>query len=276
MRGLLRTPTPALAAAALALFTSLADAGPWNRRAGGVYAKLGYNHLRATELATPAGEVVGIPAYVKDEATLYAEYGLSDRFTAVVDLIGYRWSEIEGFESAGGIGDLRLALQWQLAQRGASVFALRGTVQAPTGDETKGDGLLPTGSGVWEGDIVASAGVSLWGGRGWAQAGLGPQFRGGGLRDGFVYDAQVGGRLFGPVLLLFNVRGVQPWNTQPGHASTVSPAGFGDGVTYLAWGPGLIVDVARGVALQLDVDGATNVRNIAKGPTVRFGLSVSR
>jgi hypothetical protein len=78
------------------------------------------------------------------------------------------------------------------------------------------------------------------------------------------------------VLLLFNVRGVQPWNTEPGDASTVSPAGFGDGVTYLAWGPGLIVEVARGVALQLDVDGATHVRNIAKGPTVRFGLSVSR
>ncbi len=160
--------------------------------------------------------MVDIPAYVKDEATLYAEYGLSDRFAAVVDLIGYRWSEIEGFESAGGIGDLRLALQWQIGQRGSSVFALRGTVQAPTGDETKGDGLLPTGSGVWEGDVVASAGVSLWRGRGWAQAGLGPQFRGGGLRDGFVYDAQVGGRLFGPVLLLFNVRGVQPWDTSPG------------------------------------------------------------
>jgi hypothetical protein len=270
------TRSLALAVGALALFPPLADAGPWNRRAGGFYAKLGYNHLRATELATPAGEVVDIPAYVKDEATIYAEYGLSDRFTAVGDLIAYRWSEIEGFESAGGIGDLRVALQWQIGQRGSSVFALRGTVQAPTGDETKGDSLLPTGSGVWEGDVVASAGVSLWRGRGWAQAGVGPQFRGGGLRDGFVYDAQVGGRVFGPVLLLFNVRGVQPWDTTPGDASTTSPAGFGDGVTYLAWGPGLIVEVARGVALQLDVDGATHVRNIAKGPTVRFGLSVSR
>jgi hypothetical protein len=36
------------------------------------------------------------------------------------------------------------------------------------------------------------------------------------------------------------------------------------------------VEVARGVAFQLDVDGATNVRNIAKGNTLRLGLSVSR
>jgi hypothetical protein len=104
----------------------------------------------------------------------------------------------------------------------------RSSIRAPTGDETKGDGLLPTGSGAWEGEIVAGAGVPLWGGRGWAQAGIGPQFRGAGLRDGIVYDAQVGGRVWGRVLL------------------------------------------------QLDVDGATNVRNIAKGPTVRLGLSVSR
>ena len=265
-----------LGIALLASWASPVAAGPWNRPRKGYYAKWAYNHLRAEELATPAGDVVPIPAFTKDEATLYAEYGVTGSVTAILDLIAYRHSDLDGFGSAGGIGDLRLALQWQIARRGSSVLALRGAFQAPTGEETKGDGLLPTGSGVWEGEIVVGAGASLWRGRGWVQAGVGPQFRGGDLRDGFVYEAQVGGRVFGPVALLLNVRGVQPWDTTPGDASTVSPAGFGDGVTYLAYGPGLIVEVARGVALQLDVDGATNVRNIAKGPTVRFGLSVSR
>ena len=123
---------------------------------------------------------------------------------------------------------------------------------------------------------MGSAGVSLFRGRGWAQAGIGPQIRGGGLRDGFVYDAQAGARVFGGVLVLFNLRGVQPWDTEPGDASTISPAGFGDGVTCLAYGPGLVVELARGVSLQVDLDGVTHVRNIAKGPTLRFGLSVSR
>ena len=82
--------------------------------------------------------------------------------------------------------------------------------------------------------------------------------------------------MWGRVLILLNVRGVQPWSTEPTDASTISPAGFGDGVTYLAFGPGVIVELARGVALQLDLDGATNVRNIAQGPTVRLGLSISR
>ena len=263
-------------AACVALCALPAAAGPWNRPKGSFYLKAGYNYLRAQELATPAGDVVPIPAFTKNEATLYFEYGVASRLTLILDSIGYRDSEIQGFGAAGGIGDTRLGLQWQLPGSGRFAFALRAALQFPTGDETKGDGLLPTGSGVYEGEIVLGAGASLWKGRGWAQAGIGPQMRGGGLRDGFVYDAQLGGRLFGPVLLLLNLRGVQPWDTTPGKASTESVAGFGDGVTYLAYGPGLIVELAPGVALQFDVDGATHVRNIARGPTYRFGLSVSR
>ncbi len=263
--GLRRWP----ALGALLLLPHDAGAGPWNRQKGGFYAKAGYNHLRAEDLATPAGEVVSIPAFTKDEGTFHAEYGVSGRLTAILDLIAYRQSEIEAFGSAGGVGDVRLGLQRQIASRGRWVFALRGMIQAPIGDETKGDGLLPTGAGAWEGEIVAGAGVSLGGGRGWAQAGIGPQLRGAGLRDGLAYDAQIGGRVGRRVLLLLNVRGVQPWNTKPSDASTISPAGFGDGVTYLAFGPGVIVELARGVAFQLDVDGATHVRTIAKGPTAQ-------
>lgn len=260
----------------VALSALPAAAGPWNQPKRGFYLKTAYNYLHAEELATPAGDVVRIPAFTKHEAAFYFEYGLSPRLTVILDSLAYRESSIEGFESARGIGDTRLALQWQLPGNGRFVFAARAALQFPTGDETKGKSLLPTGSGVYEGELVLGAGVSLWGGRGWAQAGIGPQIRGGGLRDGFVYDAQLGGRLFGPVLLMLNLRGVQPWDTTPGGASTESVAGFGDGVTYLAYGPGLIVELAPGVAFQFDVDGATHVRNIATGPTYRFGVSVSR
>ncbi len=262
--------------ALLTLSALPAGAGPWNRPKGGYYLKTGYNYLNAPDLATPAGEVVSIPAYTKHEGTLYLEYGLTPRLTAVLDSLTYRSSSIEDFDSASGVGDTRVALQWQLPGSGSFVFALRGALQFPTGDETKGLTLLPTGSGVYEGEVVLGAGVSLWGGRGWAQAGIGPQIRGGGLRDGFVYEAQLGRRVLSRVMLMLNLRGVQPWDTSPGDASTVSASGFGDGVTYLAYGPALIVELGRGVALQFDVDGATHVRNIAKGVTYRFGLSVSR
>ena len=259
----------------LALGAGSATAGPWGRPRGGVYAKTSYAYLHATDLATPDGTIASIPAFGKNEASLYVAYGLSDRVTLVLDAIAYRQSGIEGFDSAGGVGDVRVGVQARVGRAGPWVFAARGTLQAPTGDETRGEGLLPSGSGVWEGDLVASAGRSFGRGQGWLFVEAGPQFRGGGLREGLVYGAQVGWRR-GRVLFMANLRGVQPWDSTPGDASAGSAAGLGDGVTYLAVGPSVAVEVGRGLGIQVDLDGATHARNLARGPTLRVGLYWSR
>jgi hypothetical protein len=261
---------------ALLSVPALAGAGPWGRSRGGLYVKTGYSYLRATELATPDGTIAPIPTFEKQEATLYAAYGLTDTITMTLGSTLYRWSRIEGFDSAGGVGDLRLGAQYRLGRSGAWLLATRGLVQVPTGDVTKGEGLLPTGSGVWEGELYLSVGRSFAGGRGWVFVEAGPQFRGGGLRDGLVYDAQVGVRVRPWLALAWNVRGVQPWDTTPGDLSAGSAAGLGDGVTYLAFGPTAIVDLRPGLGLQVALDGATHTRNIARGPTLRVGLFLSR
>jgi len=149
-------------------------------------------------------------------------------------------------------------------------------VQAPTGDETLGEALLPSGSGVWEGEAVLGAGVSLWRGRGWAFLEAGVQVRGGGLRDGLAFGAQLGRRLGGRLRLLASLRGVQPWDTAPSNLSTATAAGFGDGTTYVSFGPGAIVELGGGAGLQLDLDLLAHTRNIARGPTLRVGVFVSR
>jgi len=266
-----------LAAAVVVLsLPALAAAGPWGRPRGGLYAKAGYGYLRATELATPDGTIATIPAFEKSEATFYAAYGLTRTLTLTVDAIAYRGSRIEGFDSAGGVGDLRLGAQSSLGRAGAWLFAARGLVQLPTGDVTKGEGLLPTGSGVWEGELYLSVGRSLAGGRGWAFAEAGPQLRGGGLRDGLVYGAQVGVTIRSWLAMAWNFRGVQPWDTTPGDVSAGSAAGLGDGVTYLAFGPSVFLTLRPGLGVQIDLDGATHTRNIARGPTLRIGLFVIR
>jgi hypothetical protein len=265
-----------MGAAALVALPTLALAGPWGRPRGGLYAKLGYGYLNATELATPDGTIASIPAFEKQEATVYLAYGLTQAVTVTADVIAYRESSIEGFGSAGGIGDLRFGVQRRLGRSGPWLFAARGLVQAPVGDVEKGEGLLPTGSGVWEGAAVLSVGRSFAGGRVWAFAEAGPQFRGGGLRDGLVYDGQVGVRVTSWLSLAGNVRGVQPWDTTPGDLSAGSAAGLGDGVTYLELGPSAIVTLRPGLGIQASVEGVTHARNIAKGPTFRVGLFVTR
>lgn len=263
-------------AAALAGLGAPAAAGPWNSAPGGYYVKLSYGHQSADELATPLGVVVPIPEFSRHEGSLYFQYGLKPALMAVGDLAFVRRSAIQAFDEATGFGDTRLGLQWQLGRSGPWVFATRGLVQVPTGDETLGEALLPSGSGVWEGEAVAGAGVSLLRGRGWAFVEAGYQVRGGGLRDGLVYSAQLGRRIGGRLLLMANLRGIQPWDTGPSDLSTGSAAGFGDGTTYLNFGPALIVELGGGAGLQADLDLMGHTRNIARGSTLRIGLYLSR
>jgi hypothetical protein len=266
------------AAAALALAAApSAAAGPWALGRGQAYLKAGYDHLRSTTLATPDGTQFDIPRFRRDILSLYGAYGVSDRVTVMVDAPLWRSSDLaddpDELARESGLGDVQAGLQVQLPARGAWTFALRAVAQAPTGDESRAQGLLPTGSGVWEGQLVLGAGRSLGGGRGWGFVEAGPQLRSGGLRDGFVYGAQVGWRLAPRLLAAANLRGVEPWSHDAPDQALGSFAGVGDRVTYLTYGPTLIVNVTPDLSLQADVEGVSRARNLAKGPVFRVGLS---
>jgi hypothetical protein len=269
-----------LALLGLALLAAPAEAGPWAAGKGRLYAKLSLQHLRSRTLAAPDGTLFDIPLFTKDDAFLYAVYGLSDGLTLVANVPAYRVSDLrdepDELGREAGVGDVQLGLQAQLGRRGAWVFAARGTVQLPTGDETRAGGLLPTGSGVWEGEGVLGAGRSFLGGRIYGFAEAGHMVRGGGLRDGFVYAAQVGWNAGERLVLAWNLRGVEPYSHAPREQPLGSPAGLGDRVTYAAYGPTAIVKLGKGWALQLDVDGAFRARNLAKGLVYRAGISYAR
>jgi hypothetical protein len=254
-----------------------AEAGPWALGRGRAYVKIGYEHLRSTTLATPDGTEFDIPAFRRDVMSLYAAYGVSDRATLLVDLPLWRSSDLaddpDELSRESGLGDAQAGLQMQLGARGGWTFAVRAALQAPTGDETRAQGLLPTGSGVWEGQAALGAGRSLAGGRGWGFAEAGPQFRGGGLRDGLVYGAQIGYRLVPRLLLAANLRGVEPWSHQAPEQALGSFVGVGDRVTYLTYGPSLIVELTPDFSLQADLEAVSRARNLAKGPVFRFGFA---
>jgi hypothetical protein len=256
------------------------EAGPWALGRGHVYGKLSYQRLRAERYAQPDGTVFDIPRFSNDNLDLYVAAGLTDVFTVTAGVPLIRSSDLAdqpdelGRES--GFGDLQLGLEAQLARRGRFVFGLRGVVQAPSGDETVGDGLQAQGSGVWEGAGLFAVGASLFGGKGWAQAEAGYQYRGGGLTDGFQYGLQVGWNATGRMWLSANLRGIEPFRQEPGDIPAGSLTGVGDRVTYVVVGPSVYIRLGAGLGLQLDLEGAFHARNLAKGPQLRAGLTYSR
>jgi hypothetical protein len=268
----------AAAACAIALASSagIAEAGPWGQGKGRFYTNLAFESLDTTQLATPDGNIQTIPEFRLRQFGFYGAFGVSEDLTVIIDRIGARRSEIEDFDSASGFEDLRTGLQWQLGQRGAWILATRGIVQAPTGDETKGQGILPTGSGVWEGDARLSAGRSWLEGRLYGYGEAGHQFRGGALRDAFVYETQLGYWVHPRLLVGATLRGVQPYESEPSEEAIGSPSGLGDGVTYTVYAPMAIVHLGRGAGVQLEVEDAFNESNLATGVKFRIKIFFER
>lgn len=252
-----------------------AHAGPWPTGAGRLYAKLSYQRLRSTVYAFPDGFETRIPEFRRDDGGLFFAYGLTDGVTLLAD-VPYRSSDLadspDELRRVGGIGDLRFGLQVQLGRSGPWVFATRGLVQAPVGDETKSGGLQATGSGTWEAEACLGAGRSLWGGKGYGLLELGHQYRGAGLRDGFVYNFQIGWNTTSRLVLAANFHGIEPYSTKAGDRTAGSFVGVGDRVTYAAYGPTLILKASDSLGVQLDVDGAFHTRNITKGTAFRVGV----
>ncbi len=259
----------------LTLAPQLASAGAWPAGDGGYYAKLSASWLSTDELATPDGRSVTIPEFERSDVTVYVEYGLGPRWTTILSAPLVIESSIDGFGSAYGPGDVSLGLQRQLLDSPTAALAVRGTLQLPTGDESLGRSLLPTGSGVREGQLVLSFGRTFSSGRGWAFVEAGHQARGGGLEDAWVHRFQVGGRVSRRSKLAWNVSGIEPYSESSSGGSGTA-AGLGDGVGYLAFGPQLFVDIARGWSLEAQLEDTTRARNLATGVTVRIGLSVKR
>lgn len=260
---------------AFALLSAVpAAAGPWPQALGTLFVKTGVSHLETRELATSDGTRIEIPTYSRQEIALYVQAPLSARWTAIVSVPVYRHSKIDGFESAGGPGDLELGLQTLLASRGDWRLAARLTIQAPTGDETKGQRVLPTGSGVWEEEALLSLGRTVSDGRGYGFVEAGYRARGSGFADALVYRAEAGVHVGARWLLAGRLAGFEPYSSRRSPIGSLS--GLGDGVSYLTIGPGATLKVRAAWAIQAEADFPIEARTSAVGATFRLALLRSR
>ena len=265
-----------LALVTLAVSSSEAAAAPWALGKGKVFAQAAYRYLGSSTLHAPDGTAFDIPRYRHHDLDLFVAAGPTESLTAFLNLPIVRSSDLEDFGSESGIGDLEGGLQARILSRGPWVAALRGSIQAPTGDETRADGLLPTGTGVWEFEAVAGLGRNLANGRGWTFVELGHQVRGGQLRDSLLYAVQMGWHLNTRVALTAGLSGVQPYDTSARGVPIGSPTGLSDRVTYTTYGPGVQVRLGGPWTAHFEVTDTFHARNLATGLTFRSGLSWSR
>jgi hypothetical protein len=266
-----------VAAAVFALLEGQAESAPWAMGAGRFFARFGYQGTRSTTLAAPDGTQFDIPRFSTDDLDLSLGYGLDDRFTLTTNLPVLRSSDLDDTPDElvreSGFGDLQVGLEAQLLRRGLWVMGARALVQAPTGDAERADGLQPTGSGIWEGELALSAGGSLWNGRGFVAVEAGYRYRASGFQDAFVFSTQVGYLPTPRLTLAMGLRGNQPFRYPDGSFGGGGLTGVGNGVTYVNYGPTASVKLGRGLGLEVGLEGTFHARNIATGTLFRAALT---
>lgn len=268
-----RWVTAAVALAVAAAPTG-ARAGPWARRAGSVYVRLGAARFEGRG-AFLLGEGAAGVAFASNAAELYAEAGLGRalELDASFRVVDNRNERLDGaVMSALGPEDLELALKWSpLGGSSRLAFTLGGRAalydRLPRAATL--DGTPQLGPGGFDLLTGAAWGVSFWPARAWITADVTHRLRFGGSSAGVRLRAEGGGYLAGPLAVAGTVEFQAAYGReqqQPEGAPAPVPR-------VLALGAKAFAEVAAGFGVSVDGGWLPPVFN--DGPGWRLGVSLT-
>ncbi|TXF89827.1 hypothetical protein FUA23_09075 [Neolewinella aurantiaca] len=267
--------------------TSL-SAGPWPRAKGDGYLKLYEFWLRFDEHYTSTGELDPNATLGLYNTAIYGEYGLTDRFTAVVNLpfysrnvineqvSGTRGDVLTPGEAISGLGDADIALRYGLNKPGAKFpVALTLTLGLPLGEDRGGElNNLQTGDGEFNQMLELSAGRSL-GNNAYATASFGVNNRTNGFSDELRFGLEAGYALADRrVWLIGRLTGSESFQNGETAATFSSTSVFSNNAEYLSLGGEVNVYVTDKIGLSAGAATALSGRIIAAAPAYSAGIFV--
>ncbi|MDP5060302.1 MAG: hypothetical protein NWP64_00130 [Maribacter sp.] len=105
----------------------------WTREAKGFYLQASAAHFSSNTYYTTEGRLADQGSTFNTSALLiYGEYGISDRFTAIVDLPLVRLNSFSTTETVGGVGNIQLGVKYKLLK--SFPLSLQVALDIPTND----------------------------------------------------------------------------------------------------------------------------------------------
>lgn len=178
--------------------------GGWPLGKKKTYLKLGQNAIVSPYYYSPSGEVIDIRTTSLFSTSLYAEYGLSDRLTAVLYLpffvratlneVRYRQSgRVDEGEMLNAFGDTDISLKYSLVKDKPIVVSATVLLGLPLGETSGGaSGILQSGDGEFNQMLRIDASHSFYPKPIYASAYVGVNNRTKGFSDDFRLGAEVG------------------------------------------------------------------------------------
>ncbi len=184
-----------LSAFFFSLIVSLHAQSGWTPPRGEGYFKLSQSMIRAGQFFNPDGDLIAITTTSIYTTSLYGEYGITDRLTAVLSApvfvrstINKRESSVDGFVIPGdefnGLGDIAFGGRYGLIHRGPVVLSASALLKLPSGENAGGQSeLLQSGDGAWGLTAMLHASHSFYPAPLYATLSAGYQWRGNATLD---------------------------------------------------------------------------------------------
>ena len=259
--------------------SNAAAGGGWVKKKRGFYGKVSVGSLRSNRYYSLTGTLNDQGAQFRQTSVnLYAEYGLTNRLTAILNVPAWRSNRFATTGRTTGIGDAMVELKYGLLT-GKIPVAVSVAPSLPIGKSralvadvnTPGSLInLPIGDGelnVWT-RLYASLPISS---RAYVSFDGGLNLRTQGFSNQYTAGAEVGYKV-GRVWVNGTIRQLATIGTpNPNKGSFV----YGEGLAYLGYSVGAAVPITSTISLTVDYANLlSGQRNVYAGATLGVGLSV--
>jgi hypothetical protein len=256
----------------------------WTRKKNTYFVKTSFNLFSSSEYYTPDGEKLKTTQFNQQSFNLYGEYGISDRFTAIINFPMLKLNSYDNTETASGIGDLKIELKYALLRKNIPL-TLAVAPEFPTGSknnyaQNKLSAIdqinLPTGDGefnVWS-TLAASHSfhplpiyMSLS-----TAYNFRTQYNGFTFRDQVKFNFEAGYKLLNKIWL----NGTLSAQTSVGKLTGATDFIRGEGTEFTAYGLGAAYEFVKHWSVSLQTWGYSDFifdrKNIYSAPTYSIGV----
>lgn len=260
--------------------------GGWPVGKKKTYIKLGQNAIVSPFYYSPSGEIVDIRTTSLFTSSLYAEYGLSDRLTAILYMpffvratlneVQYRQSgRIDEGEVLNAFGDTDISFKYSLTKDKPLVVSATVLFGLPLG-ETRGgaSGILQSGDGEFNQLLRIDASHSFYPRPLYASAYVGFNNRTKNFSDDFRAGAEVGYTFKSKLVAILKFDLVQSFFN--GSTLVADNGIFSNNTEYVSPSVELAYVVNKNWGLSASAGFAFAGRNILAAPNVGVGIFIKR
>jgi len=275
--------------ASFILVTSAQAGGPWTQKKGVGYFKLAEWWLKYNKHYTDTGELDPNITSAIYNTSFYGEYGVTDRFTAVVyaplfsrnihnNQVSATTREIlQPGEALNSIGDIDVTFKYGLTKPGAQIpLAASLTLGLPTGKVGQGElGILQTGDGEFNQLLQIDAGTGFQIGKtsAYVSAYTGYNNRTEGFSDEFRYGVEFGVGLANQRLwLISRLGGVESLQNGDLTPQVNSTSIFANNSEFTSYGVEAAYYITKQFGISASFASAFRGKIIAAAPSYSVGV----